>query len=206
VRCLVRRCPGALRWNGHASRPAPPLFIGVRSDPFFADRKVSCTGWSAARQGVFGLDRDRTFGEANILSLAWKSLTTCSAAGPSAEQGIRGSLRRDGTRVQMTGGDTRRQPRPSTPTRSRTSSTPPTDRYVQNQLKPRSGNAERPTATRDDRPRRRPSPCFPTSALRPHHAGPLPNGGMTDDVFSTPHAVLTHGAADPHKQSNRTTI
>src|SRR6476660_1775244 len=77
------------------------LFIGVRSDPFFADAKGVLHWLAAGEPGVFDWTGTDTFGDANILSIALEVPNDTLGAGSEFGTWITIRERRGGTLVQM---------------------------------------------------------------------------------------------------------
>ena len=63
------------------------LFIGTRSDPFFADADGVLHWLIDGQQGNFQWTGTDTFAGANILLSPWRHLTTCSALGRASAHG-----------------------------------------------------------------------------------------------------------------------
>jgi hypothetical protein len=130
------------------------LFIGVRSDPFFAD------GEGAFHD--FQFTGDDTFAGKNILSMALEVPDEMLGPGPEIAVWATVSVRRDGTLVQV---DRYGNPsfNPSSSTSSRTSSKPHTRPMTWRTSSSPGRRCWRAVATRPLWPERRRSPCFPTS-------------------------------------------
>ena len=102
------------------------LFIGKRSDPFFADAEGILHWLVDGATGDFQWSGKDTFAGANIFSIAMEVPNDMLGPGPQIGTWITISLRRDGTLDRWTGKGTPRSTRSSTPTASKMSSTPPT--------------------------------------------------------------------------------
>jgi hypothetical protein len=175
------------------------LFIGKRSDPFFADADGVLHWLLDSQAGDFLWTGTDTFGAANVFSIALEVPNDLLGPGPSFGVWVAISLRRDGKLVQMD-----REGNPSfnpilNPDRIKdefNSSDPVDD--VKNHLAPLAETLERhgyapdeataaaltllPDILRFDR-------------TRPAH---YPNGRVpTDDVFSARMAFMVHGQASP---------
>ena len=131
------------------------LFIGVRSDPFFAD------GEGAFHD--FKFTGDDTFAGKNVLAMALEVPNEMLGSGP--EIAVWATVERASRRqrwCRSTGTGTRRSTRSSS-TSSRTNSTPDTPPMTSRASSSPGRSCWRAAATRRLWPERRPSPCFPTS-------------------------------------------
>jgi hypothetical protein len=183
------------------------LFVGKRSDPFFADADGVLHWLVDGAKGSFQWTGNDTFAGANIFSIAVEAPNDLLGGGPSIGAWITTSLRRDGTPVPMD-----REGNPSfnpilnpNDLKDQFNATDPVD-DVKNYLRPLAATLQRHGYPPDEA----------TAAARtllpdilhydrtaPAH---YPNGRvMTDDVFSARMAFMTHGQATP-KASNPTTI
>jgi hypothetical protein len=175
------------------------LFIGKRSDPFFADADGVLHWLVDGQAGSFQWTGTDTFAGANILSIALEAPNAMLGSGPAIGVWVTVSVRRDGTLVQMD-----REGNPSfnpilnaNEIKDKFNATDPVD-DVKNYLKPLSETLERHGYPRDEA----------TAAARtllpdilhydrtmPAH---YPNGRvMTDDVFSARMIFMVHGQASP---------
>jgi Domain of unknown function (DUF4331) len=175
------------------------LFIGKRSDPFFADAEGVLHWLVAGQPGIFDWTGADTFGDANIFSIALEAPNYMLGHGPVIGAWITVSVRRDGTLVQMD-----REGNPSfnpilnpNDIKDEFNATDPVD-DVKNHVKPLAEVLQRHGYAPDEA----------TAAARtllpdilhydrtmPAH---YPNGRvMTDDVFSVRMAFMTHGQANP---------
>lgn len=175
------------------------LFIGKRSDPFFADAEGVLHWLAAGQPGIFEWTGTDTFGEANILSIVLEVPNDMLGGGPAIGAWITVSLRRDGTLVPMDrGGNPSFNPiLNADDIKDEFNSTDPVD-DVKNYLEPLSEALQQHGYAPDEA----------TAAARtllpdillydrtmPAH---YPNGRvMTDDVFSTRMVFMTHGQANP---------
>jgi hypothetical protein len=175
------------------------LFIGMRSDPFFADADGILHWLTGGQQGDFEWGGTDTFGSANILSIALEAPNDMLGRDSEIGVWISLSVRRDGTLVQMD-----REGNPSfnpilnpDNIKDQFNSTDPVD-DVRNYLQPLSEVLQHHGYAPDEA----------TAAARtllpdvlhydrtmPAH---YPNGRvMTDDVFSTRMIFMVHGQASP---------
>jgi Domain of unknown function (DUF4331) len=175
------------------------LFVGKRSDPFFADADGVLHWLVDGAAGSFQWTGTDTFAGANIFSIALEVPNDMLGRGPSIGAWITTSLRRDGTLVPMD-----REGNPSfnpilnpDGIKDRFNATDPVD-DVKNYLQPLSETLQRHGYSPDDA----------TAAARtllpdilhydrtmPAH---YPNGRvMTDDVFSARMIFMVHGQATP---------
>jgi hypothetical protein len=175
------------------------LFIGKRSDPFFADADGVLHWLVDGAKGSFQWAGNDTFAGANILSIALEAPNDLLGGGPSIGAWITTSLRRDGTLVPMD-----REGNPSfnpilnpNDLKDQFNATDPVD-DVSNYLQPLSQTLQQhgyppqdaTTAARTLLP-----DILHYDRTRPAH---YPNGRvMTDDVFSARMAFMTHGQATP---------
>jgi Domain of unknown function (DUF4331) len=175
------------------------LFIGTRSDPFFADAEGVLHWLVAGEPGTFEWTGADTFGDANIFSIAAEIPNDMLGGGSKIGVWAAISLRKDGTLVQMD-----REGNPSfnpilnpDGVKNEFNATDPVD-DVKNHLQPLMATLERHDYTPDE---------AKTAALTilpdilhydrmmPAH---YPNGRIpTDDVFSTRMIFMTHGKANP---------
>ena len=175
------------------------LFLGVRSDPFFADAEGVLHWLAAGEPGVFDWTGSDVFGEANILSIALE--VPNDMLGPGSEFGtwITVSVRRDGTLVQMD-----REGNPSfnpilnpDAIKNEFNATDPVD-DVKNHVKPLMETLQRHGYAPDEAKAAAltllPDILHYDRTMPAHY----PNGRvMTDDVFSTRMIFMTHGRANP---------
>ena len=175
------------------------LFLGVRSDPFFADAEGVLHWLAAGEPGVFDWTGSDVFGEANILSIALE--VPNDMLGPGSEFGtwITVSVRRDGTLVQMD-----REGNPSfnpilnpDAIKNEFNTTDPVD-DVKNHVKPLMETLQRHGYAPDEAKAAAltllPDILHYDRTMPAHY----PNGRvMTDDVFSTRMIFMTHGRANP---------
>jgi hypothetical protein len=175
------------------------LFVGKRSDPFFADAEGVLHWLAAGQPGIFEWTGTDTFGAANILSIVLEVPNDMLGSGPEIGAWITVSLRRDGALVQMDrGGNPSFNPiLNADDIKDGFNSTDPVD-DVKNYLEPLSEQLQRHGY----------APAEATAAaltLLPdilHYDRTMPahypNGRvMTDDVFSTRMIFMTHGQANP---------
>jgi hypothetical protein len=175
------------------------LFIGKRSDPFFADAEGVLHWLVDGQAGDFQWTGKDTFGGANILSIALEVPSDMLGPGPTFGAWVAITLRRDGTLVQMD-----REGNPSfnpilNPDwiKDKFNASDPVD-DVKNHLKPLTDTLERHGYGHDE---------ATTAALtllpdilrydstKPAH---YPNGRVpTDDVFSARMVFMVHGQASP---------
>jgi hypothetical protein len=108
--------------------PAGPcrLFIGRRSDPFFADADGVLHWLIDGEKGDFQWNGTDTFASANILSIALEAPNDMLGRGRRSEYGSPSACAATAPSCRWTGKGTRRSTPSSTPTMSKTSSTPPT--------------------------------------------------------------------------------
>jgi Domain of unknown function (DUF4331) len=175
------------------------LFIGKRSDPFFADAEGVLHWLVGGQAGDFEWTGTDTFAGANILSIVLEVPSDMLGPGPLIGAWMTVSLRRDGMLVQMDrGGNPSFNPilNPNDIKDEYNATDPAND--VENYLQPLSkvlqehgyppeeATAAAHTLLPD---------ILHYDRTRPAH---YPNGRvMTDDVFSTRMAFLTHGRATP---------
>ena len=139
------------------------LFIGKRSDPFFADADGVLHWLVDGAKGSFQWTGTDTFAGANIFSIALEAPNHLLGPGPTIGAWITTSLRRDGTLVPMD-----REGNPSfnpilNPNDLKTSSTPPTPSTTSRTTSSRSPKPCNTTATHPTKPPLPPAPCCPTS-------------------------------------------
>src|SRR5262245_8018443 len=175
------------------------LFVGKRSDPFFADADGVLHWLIEGQAGRFQWTGKDTFAGANILSIGLEAPNDMLGPGPVIGTWITLSLNRDGMLVQMD-----REGNPSfnpilnaDDIKDEFNSTDPVD-DVKNYLQPLSeslqqhgyGHQEARAAARTLLP-----DTLHYDRTRPAH---YPNGrSMTDDVFSARMVFMTHGEATP---------
>jgi Domain of unknown function (DUF4331) len=175
------------------------LFVGVRSDPFFADAEGVLHWLAAGEPGIFDWTGADTFGDANILSIALEVPNDMLGGGPEIGTWITVSLRRDGTLVQMD-----REGNPSfnpilnpDDVKNEFNATDPVD-DVKNHVKPLVETLQRHGYAPDEAEAAAltllPDILHYDRTMPAHY----PNGRvMTDDVFSTRMIFMTHGQANP---------
>jgi Domain of unknown function (DUF4331) len=175
------------------------LFIGKRSDPFFADAEGVLHWLADGQAGNFQWTGSDTFAGANIFSIVLEVPNEMLGGGPLIGVWTTISLRRDGMLVQMDrGGNPSFNPiLNADDIKDDFNSTDPVD-DVKNYLQPLSEALQRHGY----------SPGEATAAARTllpdilHYdrttSAHYPNGRvMTDDVFSTRMIFMTHGRANP---------
>ena len=175
------------------------LFIGTRSDPFFADADGVVQWLLAGEQGNFEWKGNDTFGEGNILSIALEAPNDMLGPGPRIGVWATVSLRRDGKLVQL-----EREGNPSfnpilnpDSIKDEFNATDPVD-DVKNHLKPLSATFERHGYSPGEA--RAAALTLLPDILRYDRTKPAhyPNGRvMTDDVFSARLIMMVHGQARP---------
>jgi Domain of unknown function (DUF4331) len=175
------------------------LFIGKRSDPFFADAEGVLHWLAAGQPGIFEWTGADVFGTANIFSIVLEVPNDMLGPGPVIGAWISLSVRKDGTLVQMD-----REGNPSfnpilnpDDVKDEYNATDPID-DVKNHLKPLSEVLQRHGYAPDE------ADAAVLTLLpdilhydrtKPAH---YPNGRvMTDDVFSNRMVFMTHGQANP---------
>jgi hypothetical protein len=175
------------------------LFIGKRSDPFFADAEGVLHWLAAGEPGIFDWTGADVFGEANIFSIVLEVPNEMLGPGPVIGAWISVSVRRDGTLVQMD-----REGNPSfnpilnpDEVKDGFNGTDPVD-DVKNHLKPLSETLQRHGYAPDEAQAAAltllPDILYYDRTMPAHY----PNGRvMTDDVFSTRMIFMTHGRANP---------
>jgi hypothetical protein len=173
------------------------LFIGRRSDPFFADADGVLHWLVDGQQGDFQWTGNDTFAGANVLSIALEAPNDMLGRGPLIGAWTTISLRRDGTLVQMD-----REGNPSfnpilnaNDIKDEFNSTDPVD-DVKNYLQPLSGTLRQHGYGPDEATAA--ALTLLPDILRYDRTMPAhyPNGRvMTDDVFSARMAFMTHGQA-----------
>jgi hypothetical protein len=175
------------------------LFIGKRSDPFFADAEGVLHWLVEGQAGDFQWTGADTFAGANILSIVLEVPNDMLGRRPLIGAWTTISLRRDGILVQMDrGGNPSFNPiLNSDDIKDEFNSTDPVD-DVKNYLQPLSETLERHGYSPDEA----------TTAARTllpdilHYDRTMParypNGRvMTDDAFSARMVFMTHGRANP---------
>jgi len=175
------------------------LFIGKRSDPFFADADGVLHWLLDGATGNFEWTGKDTFAGANIFSIALEAPNEMLGDGPSIGAWITVSLRRDGTLVQMD-----REGNPSfnpilnpNGVKDEFNATDPVD-DVKNHLQPLSETLQHhgysPDEAKDAALTLLPD-ILHYDRTRPAH---YPNGRVvTDDVFSARMIFMVHGQAGP---------
>ena len=141
------------------------LFVGVRSDPFFADGEGAFHG--------FKFTGDDTFAGKNILSMAMEVPNEMLGAGPEIAVWAPRACIATERWCRSTGTGTRRSTRSSS-TSSRTSSTPDTRPMTWRASSSPGRSCWRAAATRRRSPRDGPHRAPRRHALQPHAAGALP--------------------------------
>jgi uncharacterized protein DUF4331 len=175
------------------------LFIGKRSDPFFADAEGVLHWLAAGQPGIFEWTGTDAFGDANILSIALEVPNDMLGGGPEIGTWITVSLRRDGALVQMDrGGNPSFNPilNPDD-VKDDFNATDPVD-DVKNHVKPLAETLQRHGYAPDEAEAAAltllPDILHYDRTMPAHY----PNGRvMTDDVFSTRMIFMTHGQANP---------
>jgi len=175
------------------------LFIGKRSDPFFADADGVLHWLLDGATGNFEWTGKDTFAGANIFSIALEAPNEMLGRGPGIGAWITVSLRRDGTLVQMD-----REGNPSfnpilnpNGIKDEFNATDPVD-DVKNHLQPLSETLQHhgysPDEAKDAALTLLPD-ILHYDRTRPAH---YPNGRVvTDDVFSARMIFMVHGQAGP---------
>ncbi len=175
------------------------LFIGTRSDPFFADAEGVLHWLAAGQPGIFEWTGADVFGTANIFSIALEVPNDMLGPGPVIGAWISISVRKDGTLVQMD-----REGNPSfnpilnpDDIKNEFNATDPVD-DVQHHLKPLSETLQRHGYAPDEADAAALTllpDVLHYDRTKPAH---YPNGRvMTDDVFSNRMVFMTHGQANP---------
>ena len=175
------------------------LFVGKRSDPFFADADGVLHWLIDGANGSFQWTGTDTFAGANIFSIALEVPNHLLGAGPQIGVWITTSLRRDGTLVPMD-----REGNPSfnpilnpNDLKDQFNATDPID-DVTNYLQPLSQTLQQHGYPPDEATaaaRTLLPDILHYDRTRPAH---YPNGRvMTDDVFSARMIFMTHGQATP---------
>ena len=175
------------------------LFIGRRSDPFFADADGVLHWLVDGAKGSFQWTGTDTFAGANIFSIALEVPNHLLGGGPQIGVWITTSLRRDGTLVPMD-----REGNPSfnpilnpNDLKDQFNATDPVD-DVQNYLQPLSQTLQQhgyPPEEATAAARTLLPDILHYDRTRPAH---YPNGRvMTDDVFSARMIFMVHGQATP---------
>jgi hypothetical protein len=174
------------------------LFVGTRSDPFFADADGVLHWLLDGQHGSFQWTGTDTFAGANILSIAVEAPNDLLGPGPSIGAWTTISLRRDGTLVPMD-----REGNPSfnpilnpDAIKDQFNATDPVDDLA-NYLQPLSATLHQHGYPPDDAAAARTllPDILSYDRTRPAH---YPNGRvMTDDVFSARMIFMTHGQATP---------
>jgi hypothetical protein len=175
------------------------LFIGKRSDPFFADADGVLHWLVGGEKGDFQWTGTDIFASANVLSIALEVPNDLLGRGPQVGVWITLSLRRDGNVVQMD-----RQGNPSfnpilnpNNIKDEFNATDPVD-DVKNHQKPLSETLQRHGYTPDEAAGAALTllpDILHYDNTRPAH---YPNGRVpTDDVFSARMIFMVHGQATP---------
>jgi Domain of unknown function (DUF4331) len=175
------------------------LFIGKRSDPFFADADGVLHWLVDGQQGSFQWTGTDTFAGANILSIVVEAPNDLLGPGPQIGAWITTSLRRDGTLVPMD-----REGNPSfnpilnaNAIKDEFNATDPVD-DVKHYLQPLSQTLQQHGYPPDEATaaaRTLLPDILHHDRTRPAH---YPNGRvMTDDVFSARMIFMVHGQATP---------
>jgi hypothetical protein len=181
------------------------LFIGKRSDPFFADADGVLHWLIEGQKGNFQWSGSDTFAGANVFSIAVEAPNDMLGRGPQIGAWTTISLRRDGTLVPMD-----REGNPSfnpilnaNDIKDTFNATDPAD-DVKNYLQPLSQNAPTARLPAGRSHRRGPHPAARHPPLRPHHAGPLSQRpGHDRRCLLRPHDL--HGSRAGHRPKHRTT-
>jgi hypothetical protein len=175
------------------------LFIGKRSDPFFADADGVLHWLVDGQKGSFHWTGNDTFAGANILSIVLEAPNEMLGRGPTIGAWITISLRSDGTLVQMD-----REGNPSfnpilnpDDIKDEFNATDPVD-DVKNHLQPLSETLQQHGYPPDEATAAAltllPDILHYDRTMPAHY----PNGRvMTDDVFSARMIFMTHGQATP---------
>jgi hypothetical protein len=177
------------------------LFIGKRSDPFFADADGVLHWLIDGQKGNFAWTGTDTFAGANIFSIALEAPNHLLGPGPTIGAWITTSLRRDGTLVPMD-----REGNPSfnpilnpNDIKDQFNATDPVD-DVKNYLQPSQTLQQHgpihPTAAAA------PAPCCPTSSSKPAPCRPTPQRpGRDRAALLRPHDLHYYGQATPCRQT-----
>lgn len=175
------------------------LFVGKRSDPFFADAEGVLHWLVGGQAGDFEWTGADTFAGANILSIVLEVPNDMLGPGSRIGAWMTVSLHRDGMLVQMDrGGNPSFNPilNPNDIKDEYNATDPAND--VENYLQPLSKVLQQhgyPPEEATAAARTLLPDILQYDRTRPAH---YPNGRvMTDDVFSTRMAFLTHGRATP---------
>ena len=193
--------PAAVPWNPASPVHAGPvrLFIGNRSDPFFADADGVLHWLIDGQKGDFQWTGTDTFAGANIFSIALEVPNHLLGGGPQIGVWITTSLRRDGTLVPMD-----REGNPSfnpilnpNDLKDQFNATDPVD-DLKHYLQPLSQTLQQHGYPADEATaaaRTLLPDILRYDRTRPAH---YPNGRvMTDDVFSARMIFMVHGQATP---------
>jgi hypothetical protein len=174
------------------------LFIGIRSDPFFADAEGVLHWLVAGEPGLFEWTGADTFADANILAIVVEAPNEMLGPG-SIGVWISVSVHKDGTIVQMD-----REGNPSLnpilnpdEVKDEYNGSDPVD-DVQNHLRPLAETLQRHGYSPDEADAA--ARTLLPDILRYDRTMPAhyPNGRvMTDDVFSTRMIFMTHGRVNP---------
>jgi hypothetical protein len=175
------------------------LFIGKRSEPFFADAEGVIHWLADGQQGIFQWTGIDTFAGANILSIVLEAPNDMIGPGPRNGVWMTVSLRRNGTLVPMDrGGNPSFNPilMPED-FKNRFNTTEPVD-DVKNYLQPLSAVLEKhgcpPDEARTAVLTLLPDILHYNNTMPAHY----PNGrSLTDDVFSARMICMVHGQAIP---------
>jgi hypothetical protein len=175
------------------------LFIGKRSEPFFADADGVLHWLTEGQAGIFQWTGTDTFAGANILSIVVEVPNDMLGSGPLIGAWITVSLRRDGTLVQMDrGGNPSFNPILNADAiKDEFNSTDPVD-DVKNYLQPLSETLQQHGYAPDEATAAAltllPDILHYDRTMPAHY----PNGRVTtDDVFSARMIFMTHGQATP---------
>jgi len=175
------------------------LFIGKRSDPFFADADGVLHWLIDGQKGDFQWTGTNTFAGASIFSIAMEVPSDILGPGPLIGAWATTSLRRDGILVPMDrAGNPSFNPILNTDDiKDEFNATDPAD-DVKNYLQPLSEVLQQHGYSPDEAKaaaRTLLPDILHYDRTRPAH---YPNGRVpTDDVFSTRMAFMTHGRATP---------
>ena len=175
------------------------LFIGKRSDPFFADAEGVLHWLVDGQEGDFQWTGTDTFGSANVLSIVLEAPNDMLGRGPQIGVWITLGLRRDGTIAQMD-----REGNPSfnpilnpDNVKDEFNASDPVD-DVKNHLKPLMDTLQRHGYPPDEARAAALTLLPDILHFDCAHPGHYPNGRvLTDDVFSARMLFMVHGQASP---------